>query len=86
MLGLLGFNGLAGKPPHRRGETDPEAIERRENHAEYDEQEMQHEGTVLRHAQGGSPWTRLIPPRAMVPSQENFRSERGRQDILTGTP
>jgi hypothetical protein len=47
---------------------------------------MQHEGTVLRHAQGGSPWTRLIPPRAMVPSQENFRSERDRQDILTSTP
>jgi len=84
-LCFLGFKGLAGKPPHRRGETDTEAIESREDHAEYDQQKMQQEGTVLRYAQGGSPWTHSIPPGAAVRSQDKFSSETDRQDILTGT-
>ena len=79
ILWFLGFEGLAGKPPHRRGEADAEAIESRENHAQHDQQKMQHEGTVLR-------WTDSIPPSATVPSQEKSSVERDRQDILTGTP
>ena len=78
LLRFLGFDGRVGKPPDRRGETDAEAIERRENHAAHDQQNMQHEGTDLRSAS--------IAPAATIPSQDKFRSETDRQDILTGTP